>query len=526
MIGLLPVGLVILAVIYQQGMAHLEGESRTLGASIEWAAETITTTGYGADDEWEHPFMQVFVVLVQFLGLFIVFLIFPVFLIPFFEERFEGRLPKVLPALSDHVVIYRWGPEVISLVADLDRSRVPVVIVEEDAEIARRLHDQGRQVIFTRIDDDDPDLGSLRRARGLVVNGSDHENAVFVMSARQQGFEGTVVALVANPKRRRAMVRAGANAVFTPAHALAAAIASRASSKITPRVSGAPMLGDDVVVEQVRVDPSSPLAGKTIAEAAIGKSTGTSVIGCWREGELSEARADTVLEPGSILVAAGAHDQMEALAELLTPVPRSGPFVICGYGEVGSKVAQLLDDAGEPLVVIDFEAKDSVTVVGDALDPDVLSSAGVNDARAVLLCLGDDSETVFAAALVRDLAPDVIIAAAAARASNLPRIRRAGADFGFSVGQVAGQLMSFQLLGEKSLSLQSKIKIARVDAAGLAGRRLRDSDVRGRTGCSIVAIERGGKNVEIDDSTVVADLDAVYISGTVDAVERFHDVFG
>lgn len=521
----IPVGLFALAVIYQQGMTHLEGEPRTLAASIEWASETITTTGYGADSQWSHPFMQTFVVVVQFLGLFLVFLIFPIFVIPFFEERFEGRLPMTLPPLEDHVVIYRWGPEVSSLVEDLDRAGVPVVVFEEDAETARRLHDRGRAVTFGRIDEDEPDLRTLVKARGLVVNGSDHENAVFVMSARQQGYTGNVVALCANPKRRRAMSRAGADAVFTPSHALAAAMAARTSARITPRVSGAPMLGDQVVVDQVRVDPNSPLAGKTLAEAKIGARTGTSVLGCWREGELMEANAATRLEPGSILVAAGAHDQMEALAELLTPVPRTGPLVICGYGEVGRKVAQLLGDAGEELVVIDLDAADSVDVVGDALDPDVLTRAGVADAQAVLLCLGDDSETVFATALIRDLAPEVIITAAAERASSLPRIRRAGADFGFSVGQVAGQLMSYHLLGEKSLSLQSKIKIARVEPGRLAGHRLVDGNVRGRTGCSVVAIERRGSHVEIDDRTVVERNDAVYISGAVDAVERYKQVF-
>ena len=524
MVALLPIGLLVVTVIYQQGMLHLEGKPRSFGHAFEWAAETITTTGYGRDNEWHHPFMQGFVVVVQFIGVFLAFLIFPIFFLPFFEERFEGRLPKSLPKLVDHVIIYRWGPAVTTLIGDLDRAGVPVVIVEEDEGTARRLHERGRSVVFARLEDDELELGSLASARGIVANGSDHENGVFIMSARQQGFTGTVVALVDSPGRRRAMMRAGADAVFTPSHAVAGAIAARASVKITPRVSGAPMLGDQVVVGEVRIDRESSLAGKTLAEAGIGARTGVTVLGSWEGGELVLANADTRLEPGSIVVAAGAHERMEELARLTTPVPRTGPFMICGLGEVGSKVKQLLTDAGEEVVVIDIAGGDDV-VQGDALDPDVLARAGLERAQAVILSLGDDSETVFAAALIRDLAPEVIVLAAARQERTLSRLHRAGADFGFSVGQVAGQLMSFQLLGRQSLSLQPKLKIARAEAGKLAFERVLASDVRRRTGCSVVAVERKGQHVPLDADTVLVPGDAVYLSGTAEAIERYHEIF-
>ncbi|RME34403.1 MAG: hypothetical protein D6786_05005 [Gammaproteobacteria bacterium] len=45
----LPIALLLLALLYQEGMALLEGQPRGLMESLEWAAETLTTTGYGAD---------------------------------------------------------------------------------------------------------------------------------------------------------------------------------------------------------------------------------------------------------------------------------------------------------------------------------------------------------------------------------------------------------------------------------------------------------------------------------------------
>ena len=167
----LPVTLFILAVLYQAGMQHFEGQTRSLLASLEWAAETLTTTGYGSDTAWTHPMMQFYVIAVQFIGVFMIFLVFPVFLIPFFEERFEARLPTQLPDLAGSVLIYRYGPAVASLLLELDQAEVPVTIFEEDEATARRLRERRRTVVLGNLGEEDPDLSNLAGARGMILNG-------------------------------------------------------------------------------------------------------------------------------------------------------------------------------------------------------------------------------------------------------------------------------------------------------------------------------------------------------------------
>jgi Ion channel len=44
---LLPVLVLVLALLYHAGMMYLEGQPRSLGESLQWAAATLTTTGYG-----------------------------------------------------------------------------------------------------------------------------------------------------------------------------------------------------------------------------------------------------------------------------------------------------------------------------------------------------------------------------------------------------------------------------------------------------------------------------------------------
>src|ERR1700751_5830687 len=86
--------LIVVAVIYMVGMSYLENSPRSFWDALEWAGESLSTTGYGADSSWRHPLMVIYVVLVQLIGVFLVFLVFPVYLIPFLEERFETRLPQ------------------------------------------------------------------------------------------------------------------------------------------------------------------------------------------------------------------------------------------------------------------------------------------------------------------------------------------------------------------------------------------------------------------------------------------------
>ncbi|MBN2340352.1 MAG: NAD-binding protein [Deltaproteobacteria bacterium] len=523
-----PVLLCFFAFLYMLGMTHLEHNPRDFASSLAWAAETFTTTGYGGDHHWNHPIMVGFVILVQFAGVFLVFLLFPILLMPYFEQRFEGRLPTVLPKLAGHIVIYSYGPAVETFLRQLEHNRVPFVIYEENEATARRLQERGRRVVFGCLADDAPDLRSLQQARGLVANGDDYNNAVFILSARQQGFTGKIVAMVRHPNRRSPMMRAGADVVFTPTHILAAAIAAKASTRISPRVSGVQRLGRHLEIAEVRIHRTSTLADKTLAETGVGAKTGATVIGQWMGGVLvPQPDARTPMPVDSILIVVGSNDSINKLGQLATPVATTGPFLVMGYGEVGQKVCELLLAAGEKVVVVDINDRPGVDVVGDPLDHQLLEEkAGISEAQAVVLALEDDAMTLFVAAGTRALAPELTIVAGVQRADSIARIHRAGADFALSVGQVADQLLGYQLFGEESISIQPQIKVVRTLPGVLAGAAVISSRVRERTGCSIVAVERGDEViVKFNEDLTLAEHDHVYISGTPAAIDKYYEAF-
>jgi Trk K+ transport system NAD-binding subunit len=520
------------ALLYMAGMALLEGQPRGFWQSLEWAAETLSTTGYGADARWNHPAMVLLVVVVQFLGVFLVFLIFPIYLIPFLEERFETRLPQEVPKdFADHVLIFRYGPAVETLLAELAAARVPSLVLERDDAVARQLFEHGRPVLHRGLDEEALTAARLDRARALVANGTDDEDAHLTLLARQLGFRGPILAVVEEPLHRRPLMLAGATAVFTPRHILGAALAAQASARINPRVAGVQQLGRNLEVAEIRVDPWSPLAGRTLSAAAIGTRTGATVIGQWVGGELEVMDSPELrLAPGGVLVVVGSHESVDRLSELAggeVSLRPKGPFVVGGGGEVGRKVVELLRAVGEEVRLIDRRPGEEVDLVGNVLDVKLLEAAGVPDAQAVILALDTDSATLFATVIVKDLAPDVPIIARVNQAENVERIHRAGAYFALSISQVSGQMLAQKLLGEEAVEVDPQLKVLKVSPDGFQGRHPAELGIREKTGCSVVAVERGDDVlVEFRPDFRFAPEDAVYVCGSSAAVRRFTEVFG
>lgn len=528
----LPLLAVAAALLYMWGMAELEGKPRDFWQSLEWASETLSTTGYGADARWSHPAMVVLVAVVQFVGVFFVFLVFPIYLIPFLEERFQTRLPQAAEkGLAGHAVIYRYGPAVETLLQELAGAGVPTLVLEADEDVARRLFEGGQKVLYGTFSESTLAAARIEVARAVIANGTDDENAAFILSARQLGYRGPILALVEEPYHRRPMMLAGATAAFTPRHILGAALAARASRRISPRVAGVQQLGRNLEVAEVKVQPQSPLAGRTLDESAIGARTGATVIGQWVGGELVVADGSgLLLEPGGILVVVGSHESVDRLQELAggeVNLRWEGHFVVGGAGEVGSKVAELLRAVGEEVRLVDRRPGEGVDLVGDMMDLKILEAAGVKEAQAVILALDTDAATLFTAVILKDLAPEVPVIARVNQADNVERIHRAGADFALSISQVSGQMLAKKLLGEESFAIDPQLKVLKIAPDGLTGQHPAALAIRERTGCSIVAVERGEDVlVQFGPDFRFQPEDAVYVCGSSGSVRRFTEVFG
>ncbi|MGZ5444126.1 MAG: potassium channel family protein [Thermoanaerobaculia bacterium] len=515
-LALLVAGLIVLvivtAVLYQLGMARLEGKPRSFWDAFAWAGETLSTTGYGADSKWSHPAMVILVVAVQFVGVFLVFLIIPIYLVPFLEARFEEKVPReASPGLHDHVIVYGFGPNVETLLQRLDAVHVPTLVVETNENTARAVMEQNQAVVFTRSDEDALGVARLDSARAIVANGADQENAAMILRARQMGFTREIYAFVENPAHRKPMELAGATAVYTPRHIVAAALAAHASDLLSPRLPGLENI-DGLLRRELRVPASTPLAGKTLREAALPAV----VVGMWRRSRLvTRCSPDALIEPGVVLELVGTADALDESATRVGAglLHGDGPFVIAGFGEVGRKVHQLLCDVGEIVHVVERNSGPDVDVAGDVLDSSVLEQAGIANARALILALDSDDSTLFATVIARDLASDVPIIARVNHARNLDNIHRAGADYALSIADVSGQMLSARLLGRHARVREEHRRVVRIDGETVRGRT--PSELATAEGRAVLAVQRGAELIRRVDPQFRIDAgDAVWICGS------------
>ncbi len=443
------------------------------------------------------------------------------------DHQYEGKLLHELPELEDAVVIYGYGPEVVSLIEELDTAKIPSLVIEEDEVVARRLHARGIHVVHASIAEGDLNLAPISEARALVTNGHDEYNASLALSAREMGFSGPIVALVDNPNHRAPLQLAGATAAFTPTHVLAAAVAVRVSARIGPRILGTQMLGDRLEVVEIRIHHQCTLANKTLTESNLHADTGVHIVGHWQHGMLDSPPAiDQPLEPGTILVAVGDSSSIERLRKFARPIKVDDKIVVAGYSDVGSKLVEMLSDAGENLCVIDGREAPKINLVGDILDSEILGQADLSEARVVVLACENDSATLLAAKVVRDFAPDVPIVACAALEENVKRIQKGGADFALSVSQVAEQLLAHHILGEM-VSQQAHIKLVKRTASSLAGLHPHDAAAVIDNQCRIIAVGQGESiTLDIPLEFVLNDGDEIYICGTVERLKQFDESIG
>lgn len=126
--------------------------------------------------------------------------------------------------------------------------------------------------------------------------------------------------------------------------------------------------------------------------------------------------------------------------------------VVVGYGTKGRAAADtLLGDGIEPtnIVVVDTDraqldaasALGLVTVAGNATRSEVLRTAGVPQASAVVVATNRDDTAILVTLTAREMAPDIRIVASVRESENMHLLRQSGADSVIVSAETAGRLL-------------------------------------------------------------------------------------
>lgn len=124
--------------------------------------------------------------------------------------------------------------------------------------------------------------------------------------------------------------------------------------------------------------------------------------------------------------------------------PTAGGVIIAGFGLVGRAVADRLKIAGIPYTIVELNpgtvrkqgSLGRAIVYGDISNPEVLESAGIRTAAAIVITIPDDDAILLACQAIRAISPSIFIAVRTSFLSNAFLATNAGADH-VTVAEVA-----------------------------------------------------------------------------------------
>jgi voltage-gated potassium channel len=217
--------------------------------------------------------------------------------------------------------------------------------------------------------------------------------------------------------------------------------------------------------------------------------------------------------------------------------------IICGFGQVGRHVAIHLREQDVPVVVVD-PAQDRVAaarafgllaIEGDATQEETLVEVSIARAAAVVACAHDDADNVLISLTAKGVNPDAFVVARIKRDENEAKVRRAGADRVIAPAAIGGRRIAALVTrprvvdfldvlthgNEQDLMLEEVV--VRADGP-LAGRSLRDLELRERHGVTVLAVQVQGMtiNTRPEPDTVLRPGDLLVVLGARAELSDLH----
>jgi voltage-gated potassium channel len=238
------------------------------------------------------------------------------------ERLRERRIMKQIDKLSDHYIICGYGRVGQRLVEDLQTAGHPFVVVDiAEEEIAKLRANNLLHVKGNAEEEEVLRRAGIDRARCLILTLPEDSSNVFVaLTAREMNPSLFILARTVDHDNRSKLLNAGADKVIAPsevgADRMAQVVLRPNVDQFMERVLHANALS--LQIDEVKVHPSAPLAGQSLAESNFRQQFDAVVIGIIDAdtGDMTfNPTPSSRIEAGDILIVLGDSDVIEALRE-------------------------------------------------------------------------------------------------------------------------------------------------------------------------------------------------------------------
>lgn len=320
--------LLVLVVLFGTGLIHWVGGGRwTWFQSLFHTVITLSTVGYGELPGMENdPTARVLSMMLIVLGAGSMVYFASVVTALLVEGELRellrrNRMRKGIESLQDHIIVCGVGRTGQHVLDELRATRTPFVVVDNDAERLATLHEAHPDMAYLAGDATEDDVlvnAGIHRARGVVAAlTDDKENLYVTLSARSLNPALRIISKCVEPSAEAKLRKAGADKVVSPNHIGGMRLASE---MIRPNVTEFLdiMLRDPkhvLRIEEATVNQTSPIAGRTLGEAALRKVCDVLVVAVRdAEGKYKfNPGAEQALKVGSTLIVLGEREEIAKL---------------------------------------------------------------------------------------------------------------------------------------------------------------------------------------------------------------------
>ncbi len=518
------------ALIYRWAMAAFANEQISLIHSIRVVVEILTTAGFGGDTAaWEHDVIGLMVLLMNISGVLFVFLAIPLFAVPMFRQALDTS-PPTTTDLTDHVIICGHSAMDDVLRDELESAGRPYLFVDSDPEEVTRLIETGEDAIYGNAERVQTlQNANAEQATALVADLDDETNPTVILSAARVNPDMKIVSVTDTHEAVPHHRYAGADEVVISKESLGESLAMRAMKTVSERFQDAINAENGDRFQEYLVVEGSQLVGKEIREVDLFPEQGITVIGGWFGAKfLVSPPPQTVIQENSILLVSGAHEALEGVGARQLPSHHGHPsrVVVAGYGDVGRAAAQTLEEEDIATTIVDSTNMLDVDVVGDITTRQTLIDANLDDARSIILAVDNDATAIYSSIIIKQVEPDIEVIARANDEENVWKLYNAGADYVLSLPSVTGEILAATLIDKQTiLTPHDEFEFTCTEAPAVVGQTLVEADLRNKTGCTVVGVERNNKLLtNLEPSFTIESDDILIAAGAPSAIDEFRRV--
>jgi voltage-gated potassium channel len=240
------------------------------------------------------------------------------------EALGKRKIRRRVKKLQDHYIICGYGRLGKIIARQLSNAGIPLVVVESEPEVIANLEGQGYSFVAGDATREEVlQEAGIERAKGLVaVLHTDAGNVYITLTARSLNPRLFIVARGEEPGSQQKLLRAGADKVESPYEMGGRKMAHTIlRPTVTTLMDLAMQEGVEWSMEEIAVNPSSPLVGVPIIDAGIRKDLNVIVVAMKRgDGTLLfNPTPQTVLQGGDTLIMVGMRHNLEKLEALMGP---------------------------------------------------------------------------------------------------------------------------------------------------------------------------------------------------------------